>query len=77
VVAWQDHARGPGEVYAARVLGGRPTRRAPVGDGGAPAANQWRPALAVSGGSVVAAWEDERDGPDQIFYARAPLGRIR
>ena len=76
VVAWQDHAGGPGDIFATRVSGGRVGRRVRVDDSGRTGWNQWRPALALSGGRVVAAWEDERDGPAQIFYARSPLRRI-
>ena len=33
----------------------------------------WRPALAPRpGGGLLAAWEDERDGPGNVFFA---LGR--
>jgi hypothetical protein len=76
VVAWQDHAGGPGDIFAARVHGGRVGRRTRVDDSGRTGWNQWRPALAVSGPRVVAAWEDDRDGPAQIFFARAPLRRL-
>lgn len=76
IVAWQDHARGPGDVFAARVAGGRVRRRVRVDDSGRNGWNQWRPALAISGRRVVAAWEDERDGPAQIFVARAALRRF-
>jgi hypothetical protein len=76
VVAWQDHLHGPGDIYAARVTASRPGKPARVDDSGRMGWNQWRPALALSRGRVVAAWEDERDGPTQIFFARAPLRRI-
>jgi hypothetical protein len=76
IVAWQDHAHGPGDIYAARVTASRPGRPIRVDDSGATGWNQWRPALTIAGGSVIAAWEDERDGPAQIFFARAPLRRI-
>jgi hypothetical protein len=77
VAAWQDHARGPGDIAAARLRAGRWSAPVRVDDTGTAGWNQWRPALAVSGSSVVAAWEDERDGPAQIFVARAPIARIR
>ncbi len=76
VVAWQDHAAGPGDIYAATVRAGRAGPRLRVDDTGRAGSNQWRPALALSAGRIVAAWEDERDGPAQIFYSRASLGRI-
>jgi hypothetical protein len=31
----------------------------------------------VAGRTLVAAWEDERDGPAQIFFARVPRAKIR
>ncbi|MFL5844825.1 MAG: hypothetical protein ACJ762_09040 [Solirubrobacteraceae bacterium] len=72
VVAWQDHRDGTGDIYAARVSGasaGKPVR---VDDTGTKGWNQWRPAVTVSGRFVIAAWEDERDGPAQVFFSRAP-----
>jgi predicted amidohydrolase len=77
IVAWQDHRRGAADIYAARVTAagaGRPVR---VDDSGARGWNQWRPALAVSGPVVIAAWEDERDGPAQVFFARARRANVR
>jgi len=77
IVAWQDHRGGAGDILATRVTAtqaGRPIR---VDDSGRRGWNQWRPALTVSRGAVMAAWEDERDGPAQIFFARARASRIR
>ena len=78
LVAWQDSAPGPCDILIARVrpgaAGGRAHR---VDDTGRAGWNQWRPALAVARGRVIAAWEDERDGPAQIYAARAPVARIR
>jgi hypothetical protein len=71
-------ARGVGAVRVARVRDavtpGRPRR---AGDLAATAANQWRPALAVAGGHAVVAWEDERDGPAQVYVTRTALRRLR
>jgi hypothetical protein len=71
-------ARGPGDIFVSRVksggTGGHATRVDDTGDKGW---NQWRPALALAGRRVLAAWEDERDGPAQIYFARALPGRIR
>lgn len=77
IVAWQDHRWGAADVYAARVTGKRAGRPVRVDDSGPQGWNQWRPALAVARGVVVAAWEDERDGPPQIFFARTKASRIR
>jgi hypothetical protein len=67
--AWQDMARGIGEIWLARL--GSPVRRAPVTR--SPRSNAWRPALAVVGRSAVVAWEDARDGPSQVYVRRMPL----
>ena len=48
-----------------------------VDDAGPRAGNAWRPRLACAGGRVLALWEDERDGPAQIYFARAKLNRLR
>ncbi len=80
LVAWQDMAAGPGRILLSRIdAHGRATRhRVRVDDGGTQGWNAWRPALAaVSGGRVLAAWEDERDGPGQIFFARAKRAALR
>src|SRR5439155_427361 len=71
IVVWQDHRHGDGDIYARG--GGGPIR---VDDSGRTGWNQWRPAIAISGKNAVVAWEDERDGPPQIFFARAPVRRI-
>jgi hypothetical protein len=80
-VAWQDMAAGPGRILLTRIDASGATagkRRVRVDDGGTRGANAWRPALAtVSGGRVLAAWEDERDGPAQIFFARARRSALR
>jgi hypothetical protein len=79
LVAWQDMSspRGDGDIFVTRVRrgagGGRAVR---VDDTGTRGWNQWRPALALSSGRVIAAWEDERDGPPQIYFARAKTRRI-
>jgi hypothetical protein len=79
LVAWQDMARGPGDIYVRRVgSDGAPAGRAQrVDDTGTAGWNQWRPALALTARRVVAAWEDERDGPAQIYAARARAARLR
>jgi hypothetical protein len=69
LIAWQDMARGVGEIWMARL--GSPVRRVRVV--GNRRGNAWRPALAVSGRSAVLAWEDDRDGPSQIYVRRMPL----
>lgn len=76
LVAWQDMRRGVGDIRIARV-GARigPARRVDDRRGGG--RNAWRPALAVAGATAIVAWEDERDGPAQIYVARAPAARVR
>jgi hypothetical protein len=68
-VAWQEMARGTGEIWLARR--GSPVRRMPVA--GSSRGNRWRPALAVVGRRALIAWEDTRDGPAQIYVRRMPL----
>ena len=73
LVAWQDHARGIGEILVRRI--GATAAPARVGDRGA-RGNAWRPAVARAGGRAVVAWEDERDGPSQIYVTSAPAARV-
>lgn len=79
LVAWQDHRTGPGTIRA-RVLAADGAARGPgrrVDDAGSAAGGRARPAVAVSRGRAVVAWEDDRDGPGQIYVARASLSRLR
>jgi hypothetical protein len=65
-------------VQAVHLRGG--TRRGPVrrvDDAGDRGGNAWRPRLGCWGDRVVAAWEDERDGPAQVYSARSTLSRLR
>ena len=72
-VAWQDHAAGPGRIRLTRVdAAGHPRgrRRVPVDAGGRAAWASWRPALAaLPRRGLVAAWEDDHDGPRQVVAA--------
>jgi hypothetical protein len=74
VVVFQDASRGQNDIRAVHTKRGRARR---VDDGGPRAGNAWRPRLACSGRRVVALWEDERDGPAQIFFARTTMNRLR
>jgi hypothetical protein len=65
-VAWQEMARGTGEIWLAR-LGSKVHR---VRVAAARRGNRWRPALALSRSRAVVAWEDDRDGPSQIYVRR-------
>jgi predicted amidohydrolase len=77
VVAWQDHRRGHGDVVARRVrAGGRLGPAVRVDDSGRAGWNQWRPEVAAAGKRVLAAWEDERDGPPNVFFAHTPMIRL-
>jgi predicted amidohydrolase len=78
VVAWQDMASGPARIRLARLraAGGRRGRVLRVDDGTAPGAVRARPQVVIAGGRVLVAWEDERDGPSQLYTARAPLARV-
>jgi len=78
VVAFQDASRGQNDVRAVFMRGG--TRRGPsrrVDDAGHRGANAWRPRLGCWADRVVAAWEDERDGPPQIYSAVGSIDRLR
>ena len=78
LVAFQDASRGQNDVRIARMRRGvRRGRAWRVDDAGARGGNAWRPQLACSRGRVLAAWEDERDGPPQVYAARARARRIR
>ena len=45
--------------------------------GGPLAGDAWRPRLACTKKRVVAVYETERDGPDQVYVTRAPARRLR
>lgn len=78
LVAFQDASRGQNDVQAVHLRGG--TKRGPVrrvDDAGDRGGNAWRPRLGCWGDRVIAAWEDERDGPAQIYAARSTLSRLR
>jgi predicted amidohydrolase len=78
-VAWQDHAAGPADLYVARVRPGRSAGRAVrVDDSGSAGWNQWRPAITTVGkGRVLVLWEDERDGPSNLFASYASTRKLR
>jgi hypothetical protein len=78
VVAFQDASRGQSDIRAVHMRGGAKRGRARrVDDAGSRGGNAWRPRLACSGGNVVALWEDERDGPAQIYFARSAIRKLR
>ena len=78
LVAFQDASRGQNDIRIARVVdGARPGRAYRVDDAGRRGGNAWRPRLACSRAAVLAAWEDERDGPSQVYAAAAAADRIR
>jgi hypothetical protein len=77
LVVFQDASKGQNDVRAVYVKRGKRGRARRVDDAGPRAGNAWRPRLACSGDDVLALWEDERDGPAQIYFARAKLGRLR
>jgi predicted amidohydrolase len=78
LVAFQDASKGQNDIRIVRMKRGRTRGKAGrVDDAGPRAGNAWRPRLACSGRDVLAAWEDERDGPGQIYFARARQGQLR
>lgn len=77
LVAFQDASRGQNDVRIARVADGERRGRAHrVDDAGRRGGNAWRPRLACARGAVLAAWEDERNGPAQVYAANAAATRI-
>ena len=78
LVVFQDASKGQNDIRAVYMKRGEKRGKARrVDDGGPRAGNAWRPRLACSGRRALALWEDERDGPAQIDYARGKLGRLR
>jgi len=78
LVVFQDASRGQNDIRAVYVKRGVKRARARrVDDGGPRAGNAWRPRLSCARRHALVLWEDERDGPAQIYYARAKLGRLR
>jgi hypothetical protein len=78
LVAFQDASRGQNDIRLVHLRGG--TQRGPVrrvDDAGDRGGNAWRPRLGCWGDRVVAAWEDERDGPPQVYAAVSTAGRLR
>ena len=78
IVAFQDASRGQNDIQAVYLRGGTkrgPTRRVDdAGDGGG---NAWRPRLGCWGQRVIAAWEDERDGPAQVYVTSGSAPKLR
>jgi predicted amidohydrolase len=79
VVAWEDHRSGAGMIRARRLAGGGATIAAAqrVDDNEQRTGGRWRPAVAVSNGRAIVAWEDDRDGPSQIYVTRGSLAHLR
>jgi hypothetical protein len=74
-VAWADRQRQDPDTnirYARSPYGGRRFDASRQIDAGAEAANQWHPALAIDGDTVIIAWQDNRLGDNDIFFARSP-----
>jgi hypothetical protein len=77
LIAFQDASRAQSQIRLVRVRGRRAGRTAlRVDDGGSRAGNAYRPRLACSRGRVTAVFETERDGPTQVYVARARSKRL-
>ncbi len=73
-VAWADRQHQDPDTdirYTRSPSGGRRFAASRQIDAGAPSANQWHPGLAVDGDDVVIAWQDNRLGDNDIFFARS------
>jgi hypothetical protein len=78
LVAFQDASRGHNDVRIVRMTRGRRRGRARrVDDAGSRRINAWRPELGCWEDRAVVLWEDERDGPAQIYFAAANARRLR
>ena len=78
LIAFQDASRGQNDVRVVHMRGGSKRGAARrVDDVGDRGGNAWRPRLGCWGDRVIAAWEDERDGPAQIYAAVSTLARLR
>lgn len=78
LVAFQDAARGQNDIRIVYMRKGRERGRARrVDDAGRRGGNSWRPRLGCWRRHVLALWEDERDGPAQVYVARSTLRRLR
>ncbi|MBX3024795.1 hypothetical protein KF840_07780 [bacterium] len=73
-VAWADRQRQDPDTdirYTRSPAGGRRFAASTRIDAGVAAANQWHPALAVDGDDVLIAWQDNRLGDNDVFFARS------
>jgi hypothetical protein len=78
LIAFQDASQGQNDVRVVHMRGG--SRRGSarrVDDAGDRGGNAWRPRLGCWGERVIAAWEDQRDGPAQVYAATSTFGRLR
>jgi len=76
-VAWTDlRARQPDtNVFYARAADGPAfTANVRLDDAGAAPTNQWHPGLAADGDFVFAAWQDDRDGNNDVRFAWSANG---
>jgi len=74
-VVWTDWRNGNGDIYFAKSTDGGATWSANVRLNDDPgSAWQWSPAIAADANAVYAAWEDERNGNRDIYFARSTDG---
>ena len=78
VVVFQDASRGQNDIRVVHMRRGQKRGKARrVDDVGKRGGNAWRPRLVCSGRRVLALWEDERDGPAQIYFAKTTIRRLK
>jgi hypothetical protein len=78
-VAWTDlRAREPDTniVHASTDDGAAFTANARLDDAGTAPTNQWHPSLAVDRDVVLAAWQDDRDGNNDVRFASSLDGGV-
>ena len=73
-VAWADRRRQEPDTdvrYSRSTAGGRRFAASQRLDAGVAASNQWFPVIAVDGDDLLVAWQDNRLGDNDIFFARS------
>jgi hypothetical protein len=77
-VVWQDNRRGHYDIYSSNSSDGGVTWAPSVrvnDDAVNPGANKLHPSLVISdGGHIYVAWQDQRNGNDDVYFSRSADG---